>query len=111
MTDKIRIFEGGGTQDTAGNPSRQIILERLHVADPASELHFQPALGGNGKENVGVDPVARPSAVQIHHMDPLRTRPAESSGGFQRIIGHGVRRAEIPLDEADALAVLDVDSR
>ena len=102
-----RVLEGGGAQVDAPRAGREGALQRLVVADAARQLDLDVQLADHAREQLGVR-TAPEGGVQVHEVDPLGAAGLPVQGGRERVAVRGLR-AGLALDEADGLAVGDVD--
>lgn len=91
------------------NAAVKVFLQCGHIPYTAAHLHLKAAFRRHTGKEGRVDPPPGFGAVQIHHMDPAAPAAAKEravSSGSRR---HLVRGGEIPLYQAHALAVVNVD--
>ena len=83
LFDELRIGQGGGAQDDAGDAGGQPGFHRRHVADAAAQLDGKIDRGADGFDGIAVGAVAGKGAVQVHAMQPLESlgRKAFGLGG------------------------------
>ena len=85
---EFRLFHGLGADNHVLNPGLQIGLNRLSIANTATDLNRQIRVGfGNGGDDFAVDRLAGKRAIQIHQMQTPGTGIHPSGCGFQRAAG------------------------
>src|SRR5699024_4606156 len=103
----VRVLERGGAQVDAGAAGRERGLERVVVTDAPGHLDLDVEGADDLGEQVTVG-AATERGVEVHQVDPLGAVGLPLQGGVQRGAVGGLR-AGLALDEADRLAVGDVD--
>ena len=113
VLQKTGVLDGCGTNDDVAQTSVQITLDRVQIADTATQLHINLAthlfqdlancgliFGMPGKGTVQIHQVQTPCPL----VDPL-------AGHDRRVFAEGGGLVHIALFEANAVAVFEIDRR
>ena len=109
LAHEIGIEHRGGSDDDPSDAAFQPAAHGLHVADAAAELQLDCEPSENVSNGLGVHRLARERAVEIDDVqivEPLRDERSRLSGGVG--VEH-CRARHVALDEANALAVFEID--
>ena len=106
---QLRVFQRRRAENAAGNAFLKIRFQRVHIADTAAHLNLESGFAGDRFKNILILAAAGFGTVQIHHMDPLRTRLFKRAGGRQRVLRHTVHRVKIAFDQPHTLPVFDIN--
>jgi hypothetical protein len=86
-------------------------FEGLHLADAAAELNRDRDSRQDRVHRRGVARRAREGAVEVDHVEPGKTLLLEDRSLRGRIVTEDLGLCHVPLDEADAASLLEVDRR
>jgi hypothetical protein len=106
---QLRVAQGNGAEDDAGNAGLQPGIDLRPRADAAAELHRR--IGGfqDRLHRRAVHGLALEGAVQVHHVKMGEACVAEGFGLRRRAVGEDSRLVHLAPEEAHALAVFQVD--
>src|ERR1700722_2981911 len=109
LADEIGIADRRGSDDDPSDTALQPAAHGLHVANSAAELQLNREPGENVSNGIGVHWLASERPVEIDDVkivEPLRDERSCLSSGVRV---ERCRSRHIALDEANALAVLEID--
>ena len=109
LTHEIGIADRRGSNDDPRDAALEPAAHGLQVANAAAELNLHREPGENAPYGLGVDRLAGERAVEIDDMEifePLGGERPRLSGGVGAEYG---RPRPVALDQANALAVLEID--
>ena len=109
FADEIGIADRRGADDDPRHPALEPAAHGLQVANAAAELQLDRETGEDAPDGLGVDRPAGERPVEIDDMEivePLRRKRLRLRGRVG--VEHG-RARHVAMDEAHALAVLEID--
>src|SRR6185312_12108303 len=109
LLDEGRIAHRGGADDHPGHTLVEPRFHRRGVADAAAELHRDADGLKDAVDGVGVDRLAGEGAVEIDHVQILKSLLLEGARLRRRIAMENRRARGIALLQTHGEAVLEID--
>ena len=109
VAHQLRIFHCGGAENDPADAALEPALDRGRVANAAAELHGDRHRPQNRLDRGTVGGLSRDGAVEIDHVKPTEALALERARLRRGIVVEDGRGAHVSLEEAHALAALEID--
>ena len=109
LPDKCRVLDRRRAQNHPFHAVCEVVLRRAQIADTAAQFDLQSAVARHLQKYRAVLRRAGLRAIQVHHVNPLRTGLPESTRGFQWILRHALGGRKVALIQPHAGALVYVN--
>ena len=111
LVQEVDVGVGRGPQDDPGGPGAQRVAHSRERAQPAPVLDRNVDRRGDPRQVAEVHRLARPCSVEVDHVQEPGSLAPPGAGRLERIGLVDRRLREVPLDQPDGLALVDVHRR